>query len=87
MFQNKLLILTTSRLIYNDVTTIKVILFILVVLILTFFFGYLGSKLFYFWLDCHLNNFKNNLWHPKWCCFHIFHLVGLNKAVYQKSAS
>ena len=48
--------LVLTRLIYYDVTAIKVILFILVILILTYFFviwGW-GSKLFYFWLDCHL---------------------------------
>ena len=79
-----------TRLIYNDVTAIKVILFILVVLILTyFFFVILGwvSKLFYFWLDCHFLLKKIKLWHPNlfifilrnpyWCCFCIFHQVGL----------
>jgi hypothetical protein len=42
-----------TGLIYNDVTAIKVILFILVVYFLLIFvllFG-VGSELFYFWLD------------------------------------
>ena len=77
-----------TRFIYNDVKAIEVILFILVVLLLTlllFIIWGWGSKLFYFWLDCHLQYFdffdgtpfKKMLRHPNWCCFYIFHLVGL----------
>ena len=46
-----------TRLIYYDVTAIKVILSILVLLIRTYFFCYLevGVDIFYVWLDCHFN--------------------------------
>ena len=49
-----------TRLIYYDVTAIKVILFLVVLLILTYFFVIwgCGSKLVYFWLDCHLQFFQ-----------------------------